>query len=370
MTDPLCPHFGRCGGCTYQNIPYEAQVAEKRRILEEASGFSDITVFTDSPYGYRNRLDMVIHPGGLGFRQKGKWYEIVDVDHCPIASPGMNALIREIREFFAGADTFHIKKKIGTFRHAVIRVSTVDSAVSIVVNAESDRLQEGKERVYDFAKHTSANNVVIAFVSPDSGVSISETVEVVKGRDMMREEYLGHSFLYSIQGFFQTNSPLAEKMHEYTRSLLSKHATSDATLLDLYGGVGTFGIINADLFRQVFTVENFAGCVDAARENIAKNGISNGSAHLMDAKEAASLPLTRPLFAVVDPPRSGLHPKAIKAIRELAPEVIIFVSCNPKILKEELAAFEGYEIRSAALFDFFPQTPHAEAVLELVRITV
>lgn len=363
--EPRCPYFGACGGCSLQNVAYPAQVEEKAAGLRSHIGDAPLSVFTGPEFGYRNRLDLTFHPGGLGFRKKGKWHTIVDVERCEISTPEVNALISEVRGFFKEAEAFDLRKKTGSFRYAVLRGTKTDSAASIVLNKDSAGLEAAKDLVRQFASETSARNVLITYVGAQSGASISEEFEVVSGRDSMHEVILGQTLRFSIQGFFQTNSMMAEKMHDYVRGLITSTDSRPETLLDLYGGVGAFAIVNADLFSRAVTIENFQGCTDSARENAAINGLANIDAHCLDAKDIGGLGLARGQFAIVDPPRVGMHPKAGKAIAELRPQKLIFISCNPKILAEQLTMLPGYKIKSAALFDFFPQTEHAEAVLEM-----
>ena len=266
----------------------------------------------------------------------------------------------------------------------MIRTPQEDSSVSFVLNSDSSRLGEAQERIKEFAKTTSANNVIVTMTPAQTDVSVTNEYYVVKGKDMLSETYLGKRFEYHVQGFFQNNSVMAEKMHEYVNGILKsydedneKNVTTksktknshllDFHLLDLYGGVGTFGIINADLFKSVTIVEEFEGCVDTAEVNIRNNNIKNAKAFAMDAKHLKKLTLNSPLFVITDPPRSGMHPKTIYQLNELQPEVIIYVSCNVEQLGKDLPKFKNYRIKSAAMFDLFPQTLHSESVVELVR---
>jgi len=310
-------------------------------------------------------MDMVFHPGGLGFREKGYWYKIVDVERCAISNDKLNTLISEIREFFKDIDYFDIRKKTGTFRYAVIRTPQNDSSVSFVLNNASASLEEAIDRIKAFASATTARNILVTYVGPNSGVSVSDDFFVVKGSDMLKEEYLGKKFWYSVQGFFQNNHEMAEKMHAYCHGLLQNYETKESHLLDLYGGVGTFGIINAGFFEGVTNIESVPQSIDAANRNIKENGISNAKAILLDAKQLRGVELPEPLFVIIDPPRSGMHKKTIQRLNELKPEVIIYVSCNVKQLEKDIPKFRDYEIKSVALFDLFPQTPHSESVVEL-----
>jgi 23S rRNA (uracil-5-)-methyltransferase RumA len=366
MTEPLCPYFKKCGGCAFQDIDYEAQLDNKRDKLAQALQFEDIPVYSGSDYHYRQRMDMVFHPGGLGFREKGSWRRIVDVEECVISNKELNSLIEEIREFFRGVDAFDNRTHTGTYRFAVMRTPPADSAVSIVLNKDSDRLDEARTKVKEYAVRTSAKNVLMTYISHDSGASISDEYEVVKGSDMLEESYLGFIFKYHIQGFFQNNHEMAEVLHKYCNDLMKSYQRKGAHLLDLYGGVGTFGIINAGLFKDVTILENYEPAIQACEGNIRENGLSNVKSILMDAKHLKILELPEPLYAILDPPRSGMNPRTLKRLNEIKPELIVFISCNVKLLRRELPYLSNYKIKSAALFDLFPQTPHQEAVIELL----
>ena len=158
-------------------------------------------------------------------------------------------MIKEIRNYFRHADFFDIRKQIGTFKQVVIRAPKNDSSLSFVLNEKSTRLTEAIEQIKEFSKTTIANNIAVTYIDPRSDVSISENYFIVKGKDMLSDTFLDKKFFYNIQGFFQNNSEMAKKMLEYTHNLLKQYDTKDTYLLDLYGGVGTFGIVNSDLLK-------------------------------------------------------------------------------------------------------------------------
>jgi len=377
-----CKYFGLCGGCSCQHIDYETQVSNKRKMLAAAVSFdvNAVKIFSGEPFFYRNRMDFVFCPDGIGFREKGKWWKVVDVDRCCISNPKINELLKEVRDFFYGDsddlvfdDFFDMKKKSGTLRYAVIRAtSSGDSSISFVVNSDSSRLQNCFDVVKKFAAKTTASNIVVTYVPHNTDVSISGEYFVIKGRDMLRTKCFGRDFEFSVQGFFQNNSEMADEMHAYVHGVL-KHqvslssANKYAMLLDLYGGVGTFGINNAGLFKKVITVESVAPCIDAAKNNIAINSLKNIEAVLMDAEALNRLPVSKPLFVVTDPPRSGMTPKTIERLKKMDPDLIIYISCNIEQLKKDIPKFREYKILDAAVFDFFPQTNHMESVVVLIR---
>lgn len=367
MANPLCTYFGECGGCSCQHIDYSVQLENKKKALARAINFDNITVFSGKEYGYRNRMDFVFTKSGIGLRKKDKWHNIIDIEKCAISNEKLNTLLKETRDFFKEPDYFDLKRGTGTFKYAVIRTPREDSSISFVLS-ESGKLSEAIEQAKEFAAKTTANNILVTYVPKETDESVSDEFFAVKGNDMLKEKYLGIEFLYSVQGFFQNNQEIAEKMHQYVHELLKSHNTKDAHLLDLYAGVGTFGIINAKLFKNVTIIENSKQCIDAANLNITNNNIQNAKALVLDAKQLKKVQLPQPLFVITDPPRSGMEPKTIQQLNELRPAAIIYISCNIQQLAKDIQKFSNYSVKSAAMFDLFPQTNHIEAVVELARI--
>ncbi len=367
MTKPECPVFGVCGGCSWQDVSYEEQLERKKNTFTALLGRDDVNVFSGPPYGYRNRMDLSFTGQGIGFREKGKWWSKVDVEWCPISNSRLNELIALVRESFTGADAFDNKKKTGTYMFAVIRTPRLSTSVSFVLNRESPGLEEARRRIEDFAggaANRGPDTIVITPMEPRRDDSKSEEYTLVKGSPMLRERYLDYELLFPVQGFLQTNSGMAEKMVEYVRELCEE---SEGHLLDLYGGIGTFGITNAHRFETLTIIESVGEAIEAARRNLVLNKVKNGTALVSDAKRLKEIELPSPLTVITDPPRSGMHPKTIGELGRLRPDKIIYVSCNEKQLVRELELFEGYEARRAALFDLFPQTPRMESIVELAR---
>jgi len=368
MAEPLCKYFGKCGGCAVQHLDYEMQLEQKKRSAENFLDFKDIEVFSDKPYYYRNRMDFIFGKDMIGSRKRDKWYAIVDTEECAISNERINELLLEVRKSFLDSDYFDLNKQSGTFKFVVIRATNLDSSISFMLNSKSSRIKEAVEKIKEFSKKTAANNVLVAYSDDKKSVSTSDDYFVVKGKEMMKEKLLDKVFNYSIEGFFQNNTVMAEKMQEYCYNILKRYDTKNAHLLDLYGGVGTFGIMNSGLFRSVTIIESVKSCIDAADINIKENNIINTKAIVLDAAKIKKLDLPKPLFVITDPPRSGMDHKTIEELKKLNPSVIIYISCNVRQLGKDLAKFKKYKIKSAAMFDLFPQTPHIEAIVELVPI--
>jgi tRNA/tmRNA/rRNA uracil-C5-methylase (TrmA/RlmC/RlmD family)/tRNA(Ser,Leu) C12 N-acetylase TAN1 len=348
------------------SLPRELE--EKRRRLEGLLGGFPVLVRAGPPAGTRTRMDFVFHPGGLGLRRPGSWREIEDVTHSPLAEPRINELLVEVREAFRGADAFDPRRRTGTYRYAVLRATREESSVSIVLNPESPGRDAALERVRAWAPRASATHVLATFVPPERDASVSEDYVVLKGRDRLRERLLDRTFEFPVQGFFQNNRAMAEEMLRHVRGIWEAQDLRDAALADLYAGVGTFGISAADLFREVVLVEAYGPAVECAERNAAAAGARHVRAVRADAAEAlGTLDVRGPLHVLVDPPRGGVSPRLLETLRRRAPETIVYVSCNPDRMREDLPALEGYGLAGAALFDLFPGTPHLEAVVELRR---
>lgn len=365
MTTPKCPYFGICGGCVTQHIPYELQLQNKRDQLFRAIEYEDIKVISDYEYKYRNRMDFHFHKGGVGFRKKGDWKSIIDIEKCEISNPKLNQLLSEVREFFKEPDYFHLHKQTGTLKYAVIRTADI-SSISFVLNQDSTTIEDTTKEIEKFAKITSADNIVVTYVPAKTDNTTSSEFYVIKGSDELQTTYNDKVFKYSCQGFFQNNHEMALKMHNYVTGLLKKEDTKQDFLLDLYGGVGAFGIMNAELFKEVLTVEAVIECTTSANNNIKLNNLKNVSAKTKDAKQVGKLPIKTPLTVITDPPRSGMHRNTVKWLNESGAKRIIYISCNPVQMGKELKQMPNYEIREAALCDLFPQTNHMEGVVELV----
>ncbi|MFH1915844.1 MAG: hypothetical protein ABIJ21_01135 [Nanoarchaeota archaeon] len=372
----VCQYFGRCGGCSLQHVPYESQLLQKKaRVVSLAKRknivLPEVIVSSGREYGYRNRMDFIFHKDGLGLRKKGDWKHIVGIETCPIANEGVNKLLQEARHWFMDnkekLSVFDVKRQSGVLKYCVVRssVNLPSSAVSFVMNEDAPSHAEHIVRVEDFARMSSAENVVVTRVPKKSDMSISEDFFPVKGEGILKERIAGSVLSYAVQGFFQNNPVMAEQMVIAAREILSSYETENAILLDLFGGVGTFGIPLGCMFRKLVIFESCKGSVDCAKKNILENTVV-GEVIFADAASLHKHELPGLLFVVVDPPRTGLPKKTIAFLLTRMPEVLLYVSCNPEELFRELPLFmPAYDIKSVRLFDLFPQTPHTEVMVEL-----
>ncbi len=332
-----------------------------------------IEIFHGPAYGYRTRMDFVFSLNGPGLRQKEKFDSVIPIRHCPIADPRLNKLLAEVWDFIdnnrSSLDIFPPGGPTGTIKYVVIRtpVYSKNSSISFIVSKNSEKLAEQERLLEQFAKQTTAQNVIIGYVHALKDASNSPECRVLKGDIHLAEIFNKKTIQFHTQSFFQNNSLVAEQMVEYTYQRLKKHQPKNKILIDLYGGAGTFGISCADIFKELIVIDNSQGNIEQAQENIRLNKLPNARAECSDATAIHAID-QNDLFFIVDPPRAGLHPKVLKKLMLLKPGVIIYVSCNPKQMVVELNTFkEAYEIRSLALFDQFPQTPHIETVVLLSK---
>ncbi len=336
-----CPYYSHCGGCDLQQLEYSEQLERKKKQVSQLMNFPDVKVFSGEEFNYRNRMEFLFFTMGLGLRDKNN-KKVVDVSNCLIAREEINKLILEVRGLFPKGEV-------------IIRTTKTEDAIVFLAKENID-----VEKIRQFSNTTTAKNVLI-FDEEEQ-----ETI-VIKGKEFLRVDILGKGFNFPAAGFFQNNSVVAEKMVDYVQGLLKKYPTSNGQLLDLYGGVGLFGISCADMFEKVGVVENVPPAIVAAKRNIVENGVNNVEAFCYDAKQLSRVKLTTPLYVITDPPRVGMDEKVIAELRRLKPEVIVYISCNPEQLAKDIKKFKEYKLKSVALFDMFPQTKHGEVVAELTK---
>lgn len=390
---PLCKHYDTCGGCSLQQLTHETQLAQKKVYVERLLN-TKVTMFSQNEFHYRNRMDFIFTRHGIGLRQRGSFKSLVTIQECVIAEPKINQVLSQIQAHFADVDCFDLQKQSGTYKYATIRSTDTQCSVTFILNQDSTKISQASEKIEAFAQLTCATEVLIGFVSAKVDESTSLEVYAVKGNEYLTQQLCGKTIFFSTQGFFQNNTAMAQKMVEHIRTLVLKVFSATSTvghvehveqagqvdqvkqstnqsfhLLDLYGGVGSFGICLADLFKSVTIVESFAPSIEMAKKNIADNRIMNASAHVLDAAQLHKLNLPTQLCVINDPPRSGMTQKALQGLLKLRAPVIIYVSCNIEQTAKELTQFysAGYVLESVAAFDLFAQTNHIEVVLELRR---
>ena len=383
---PLCPHSAYCGGCIYQGVPYEQQLAEKERevhrLLEEKNVHPvriDAIAGCPTPYAYRNKMEYTFGdfvkdgPLALGMHRKKNFMSIVTVDECQLVHPDFNTLLKAVLQFCEerGYAFYHKKSHKGLLRNLILRrgVRTGELLVNIVTSSE-----EGFDEAafVDMIKALPlAHQVVGVLRTMNDSLAdavICEELRVLWGRDYYMEKILHLDFKVSAFSFFQTNVEAAERLYSEALALVPSFEGKSA--FDLYCGTGTISQILALKAKEVLGIELVEEAVEAAKQNAALNGLTNCDFLAGDVFEALRNVEQKPDVIVVDPPRVGIQPKALDKIISYGVPEIVYVSCNPKTLAQNLMyfAYYGYQCVYLKPFDNFPMTKHTECVVLLSKM--
>jgi 23S rRNA (uracil-5-)-methyltransferase RumA len=377
--ESLCPHFGDCGGCTYQNLTYETQLMIKEKgvlKLLEKEGITDFEFLgiEASPkiYGYRNKMEYTFGKDkegnkALGLHRKGKFYEIVMTDKCNIVDEDFKKVLSMTFDYALQKELPFYDKKTheGYLRHLVVRKASKNNELLINIVTTTQMDHDFNELVERYKKAGFVANLVGILHTYNDSLSdavICEKMEILYGRDYLIEELLGLKFKISPFSFFQTNSYGAERIYSTVRDFAGD--VSGKVVFDLYCGTGTIGIIMAPVAKKVFGIEIVEEAVISARENSKLNDLDNIEFIAGDVSKMLKEINEKPDVVIVDPPRAGVNFRAIEDIIKLSPEKIIYVSCNPETFARDLRLFidRGYSIRKIKLIDMFPHTYHVESV--------
>lgn len=383
-----CPHFGQCGGCTYQNLPYEEQLAMKevqiKQMMDEAVDGDYIWEgVKPSPVkqAYRNKMEFSFGdeykdgPLALGMHKRGSFHDIVNVMDCQIVDEDYRKILRCTLDIAreSGLPYYHRMRHTGYFRHMLVRkaVKTGEILVDIVTSTEVDAkefLKNWKNQLLDLELdgklvgilHT--NNDSLADVVKDEGT------EILYGQDYFYEELLGLKFKITPFSFFQTNSLGAEVLYETARNYIGD--TNEKVVFDLYSGTGTIAQILAPVAKKVVGVEIVEEAVEAAKENATLNGLDNCTFWAGDVLKVIDELGEVPDLIMLDPPRDGVNPKALMKILNFGVDRLVYIACKPTSLARDLEMIQGrgYKVEKIACVDLFPNTYHVETVALLSRV--
>ncbi len=378
-----CPHFGKCGGCTYQDMDYDTELEYKKEQVEnlfkESSLKLNIKGIVGSPNveDYRNKMEFTFGdeykdgPIALGMHRKGKFYEIENVEHCNIADDDFTDILMGVLNYFKGTDlTFYNKRHHkGGLRNLVIRksLSRNEILVNLVTTTqEKVNIEEFKDLLLDLELDGKIVGILHTLNDSVSDAIKVDKLETLWGQDFIVEEICGLKFKISPFSFFQTNTLAAEKLYTMTQDLIGN--IDDLTVFDLYSGTGTIAQIMAKVAKEVVAIEIVEEAVEMARENAKINNLNNIEFIAGDMFKVIGDIDKKPDLIVIDPPRPGLE-KAIDKIIAFNPKTFIYVSCNPKTMLKDLEKFSeaGYKIGDIQLVDQFPRTPHCEAMVRIER---
>ena len=385
-----CPHFGSCGGCLYLSLPYEKQLALKEKqvkeLLEEAlAGQEESWTFepikpSPKPYAYRNKMEFSFGderkdgPLALGLHKRGGFYDIVTVTGCRIVDEDYRRVLQTSLSYFQERQIpyFHRLSHAGYLRHLLVRKASLtgELLIALVTTSQMDPQKEG-ELLEGFAKSLEALELEgkiagILHIRNDSVADVvkSDETRILRGQDFFYEELLGLRFRISVFSFFQTNSYGAQILYQTAREYIGDLGKKDCVVYDLYSGTGTIAQLMAPAAGKVIGVEIVEEAVEAARENAKENGLSNCEFIAGDVLKVLDEIEEKPDFIILDPPRDGIHPKALQKIVRYGVERMIYISCKPTSLARDLEVLlaNGYRVERACCVDMFPWTGNVETV--------
>jgi 23S rRNA (uracil1939-C5)-methyltransferase len=381
--EPPCPYFGQCGGCRLQHLAYPAQLAFKekqvRDCLERLGGVGDFDLRpilpAAAPYGYRNKMEFTIAgtPPAIGLHVFERYDVVRDIERCLLQSDAMNGLLdefrRQVRE--RAISVWDPRTEQGLLRFVMMREgrNTDQAMVNIVAAApDVETLTPVAEALH--ARVPATASVVLNVNAKKASVAVGSEEHLLWGRDHIIESLSGVAFQVSANSFFQTNTIQAERLFSVVETACELDGTE--TLLDLYSGTGAISLLLARRVRAVYGIEVAAAAVADAIRNARANGIDNCTFLAGEVRHVLPELMqqgVRAAVVVADPPRAGFHPKALSALATLAPERIVYVSCNPSTLARDVGDLvrQGYRLEWVQPVDMFPQTPHIEAVARLRR---
>lgn len=395
-TQPVCEHFGTCGGCKWQNLQYKSQLEFKQKYVYDAFTrigkltFDEITPILGNAdeYYYRNKLEFgfsnkkwltneqiaskeeIGNKNGLGYHIAGLFDKILDIHNCYLQAEPSNSIRNAVREYALKNDLsfFGIRDKVGLLRTLLIRTTSIGEIMVVVSVFE----WQEKEvfALLDFLKETFPQITSLQYTHNPKGndTFFGLDIKTYYGRDHILEEMEGLKFKISAKSFYQTNSQQAYNLYKITRDLAG--LTGNELVYDLYTGTGTIANFVAKKAKQVIGIEYVEDAIKDAIENSKANNLSNTQFFAGDMKDILNANFIsnygKPDVIITDPPRAGMYEGVIKVILDVLPKKIVYVSCNPSTQARDLALMEShYAIKKVMPVDMFPQTAHVENVVLL-----
>ncbi len=388
-----CPMFGRCGGCAYLTMPYDDQLTMKtdwvKGLLADAGISGAVTLPTiPSPviYRYRNKMEFSFGdevPGGalrLGLHERGRAHNVLSAEKCCLVSEDFGEIVRAVSAYFAERHIpyYHKRSHEGYLRHLVIREGKTTGEILINLVTTSGMIFDGGSFSDMLLKLTLKGRICGIIHTINDGVADvvrADSMETLYGEAMLHEHILGLSFDISPFSFFQTNTYGAEALYTAVRDSIGmvwdtgNSRKTKPVIFDLYCGTGTIAQIVAKGAKKVIGIELVEEAVAAAKRNAAVNGLDNCEFIAGDVLTKVDELSDKPDIIVLEPPREGIHPKAIFKIIDFNPEIFVYVSCKASSLAVDLPFFiqAGYTIHHMRCVDMFPHTPHVETICCLYR---
>lgn len=395
-TNPECELFGTCGGCRWQDVVYGAQLEFKRQnvqeVFERIGGFTDIQIpkplGSKEIYRYRNKMEFTFgdrpwltanalsvadrrsDPFALGLHVPQRFDKVLPVRHCHLQSTLANDILNFVGDFtrHSGLPPYSVKDHSGFWRFLVIRESkrTSDLMINLITSEERPEVMT-PFRDQIISKFPQITSLINGISSKKAQVAFSDYEILLHGSPFIIEKLGDFEFEISSNAFFQTNTLAAETLYQI--ALEFAELKGHELVYDLYCGTGSIGIFISKFAQKVIGIELIEASVENARKNVKHNRISNCEFLLGDLRKTIRQLHQTPDVVIVDPPRSGMHEDVIDTLLELAPPVIVYVSCNPSTQARDLALLcqAHYRIDKVQPVDMFPHTYHIENVVRLVQ---
>lgn len=385
-----CPHFGTCGGCTYLSLPYEKQLSLKEKQVKEL--LDSVLCGQEQPWefepikaspvqqGYRNKMEFSFGdevkdgPLALGMHKRGSFYDIVSVKECRIVDGDYRQILRGTLDFFTDqkASYFHRLTHVGYLRHLLVRKAshTGEILIALVTTTQEERdLLPFRDML--LALPLQGKIAGILHIENDSVADVvkSDRTTILYGQDFFYEELLGLKFKVSVFSFFQTNSYGAQVLYQTAREYIGRLDKENCVVYDLYSGTGTIAQLMAPVAGKVIGVEIVEEAVEAAKKNAGLNGLSNCEFIAGDVLKVLDDIAEKPDFIILDPPRDGIHPRALQKIITYGVDRMVYISCKPTSLVRDLEVLLGnrYVVEKAVAVDQFPWTTGIETICLLSR---
>lgn len=381
---PRCPVFGACGGCVWQNLAYEAQLPllerRVRALLCEAGVPLDQATWepiigSDAIWHYRNKIELSFSGAAgearLGFNHRGRFWDIIDIDECFIGPPVNAQLIQRVRRWANESRLvpYQQRRHEGFLRYLVIRQEATALTrrwlAALVTTTPRSAPWGSEELVKSLSDLDPPGSLLWIRSDSRSGAVKVDSTDVLLGNGTLVERLGGVDYVLGVTSFFQANVALAERLVTIVRDLVL--AGPHRHIVDLYCGVGTIALALADSCESVIGVELDLGAVSDAKANARAHG--HGSASFVQ-EAAEKYEWARDVdLLILDPPRSGVHPRLIRHLMDSPVPRLIYISCNPQALARDLAEVSRhYTVKHVQCLDLFPHTRHIETIVELRRV--
>jgi 23S rRNA (uracil1939-C5)-methyltransferase len=393
--EPVCSHFGTCGGCRWQHLKYEKQLFYKQRqveqVLKRIGNIPEPKISpilgAATPYFYRNKLDfscsnkrwltkaeldagVPMKEDVIGFHVPGRFDKILNVEKCYLQDELSNKIRNEVKRFSIenGFQFFDVMEQEGFLRDLIFRSTSTGEWMLIVIF--KDDLEPERNLLMNHLQVTFPEITSLLYViNPKRNATIFDLpVNVFHGRDHIFEEMEGLKFKISAKSFYQTNSKQAFELYKVAREMAALKGTEN--VYDLYTGTGTIANFIARSAKRVIGIDNVPDAIEDAKNNSIANGIINTAFFSGDLNKTLSKEFVeihgKPDVIITDPPRSGMHPEAVMKMAEFSPSRIVYISCNPATQARDIALLnEKYTVSAIQPVDMFPQTTHVENVILL-----